>query len=294
MNQNTSRQKTALVTGALSGIGYATALEFKRRGYQTYACARRLKPMAELEKAGVILFKMDVSDLESVREGKRFISQETNGYLDVLYNNAGQSCTFPAIDVTDEDFKQCFEVNVFGPIRVTRELAPLLINAKGTVGFTGSVSGLIPFPFSSIYSATKSAIHQYAAVLRLELKAFDVKVINFVTGGVKTAIQDTRPLPKSSLYNVPGIEESLEERRAMAVRNKPMDPETYAKKVVSDFESASCDGKLNIYRGKMATFLGYLLCWCPRFLVERALIRKFRFGRIFSYLKEKYSKSKLE
>ncbi|KAF3987367.1 hypothetical protein FT663_03403 [Candidozyma haemuli var. vulneris] len=289
-----SRQKTALITGASSGIGFSTALEFQSRGYRTFACARRLEPMLELEKKGVTIFRMDVSDLKSVLEGKELLVRETGGFLDVLFNNAGQSCTFPALDVTDEQFKQCFEVNVFGPVRLTRELAPLLINAKGVVGFTGSVSGLIPFPFSSIYSSTKSAIHQYAAVLRLEMKPFDVKVINIVTGGVKTAIQDDRPLPSSSIYNVPGIEQSLEERRAMAVRNNPMDPSTYAYKVANDFESATINGKLNIYRGKMASFLGYLLCWCPRFLVEKVLIRKFRFTNIFSYLREKYSKAKLE
>lgn len=250
--------------------------------------------MVELERQGVTTFKMDVSDIDSVIKGKQFMMRETDGYLDVLFNNAGQSCTFPAIDVTDEQFRQCFEVNVFGPIRLTRELAPLLINAKGTVGFTGSVSGLIPFPFSSIYSSTKSVFHQFAAVLRLELKPFDVKVINIVTGGVKTAIQDIRPLPESSIYNVPGIHESLEERRAMAVKNKPMEPDVYAKKVVNDFEHATCDGRLNIYRGHMSTFLGYLLCWCPRFIVERALIRKFRFVGIFNFLKEKYSKEKIE
>lgn len=289
-----TRQKTALITGASSGIGYSTALEFQSRGYKTFACARRLEPMRQLEKQGIIIFKLDVSDLQSVKYAKEFLMKETDGYLDVLFNNAGQSCTFPALDVTDEQFKQCFDVNVFGPMRVTRELAPLLINAKGTVGFTGSVSGLIPFPFSSVYSSTKSAIHQYAACLRLELKPFNVKVINIVTGGVKTAIQDTRPLPKSSIYNLPGIEEALDERRAMAAKNNPMEPLVYARKVADDFEAARIDGKLNIYRGHMATFLGFLLYWCPRFIVEKGLIRKFKFSAIFEKLREKYSKTKIE
>ncbi|GBL52761.1 NADPH-dependent 1-acyl dihydroxyacetone phosphate reductase [Candidozyma auris] len=289
-----NRQRTALVTGASSGIGYATALEFQKRGYKTFACARRLEPMADLEREGVTVFQLDVSDLESVRRAKRYLQEATNGYLDVLFNNAGQSCTFPALDVTDDQFTQCFQVNVFGPIRMTRELAPLLINARGVVGFTGSVSGIVPFPFSSVYSSTKSAIHQFAACLRLELKPFGVKVINIITGGVKTNIQDTRPLPETSLYNVPGIKESMDERRAMAAKNNPMDPKTYAFKVVNDFENASLDGRLNYYRGHMATILTWIMLCCPRYLVERSLVRKFRLTNIFAYLKERYLKHKIE
>ena len=139
---------------------------------------------------------------------------------------------FPATDVTDAQMKQCFEVNVFGAIRTVRELVPLIINAQGVIGFTGSVSGIIPFPFSCIYSASKAAIHQYAATLRLEMKPFGVKVINIVTGGVKTDIEDKRDLPESSIYNVPGIKEAFNERRQMAARNKPMPAEVYAKKLL--------------------------------------------------------------
>lgn len=289
-----ARQKTALITGASSGIGYATAAEFAKRGYKTFACARRLEPMQPLKRLGVTVFSCDVSLIESVREAKAFLTKETDGYLDVLFNNAGQSCTFPAVDVTDEDFKQCFEVNVFGPIRLTRELAPLLINAKGTVGFTGSVSGLIPFPFSSIYSSTKAAIHQYAATLRIEMKPFGVKVLNVITGGVKTNIADTRDLPQDSLFRVPGIEEALIERKQMAARNNPMLAEKYAKKVADDFEKLTIEGRLNVYRGHMASFLGFLLLWCPRFVVERQLVRKFRLQTVYQKITEKYAKQKLE
>lgn len=288
------RQKTALVTGASLGIGYATALEFAKRGYKTFACARRLEPMEPLREAGVITFKLDVSSLKSVLEAKEYLKKETDNLLDVLYNNAGQPCTFPAIDVSDEDIKQCYEVNVFGPMRLTRELAPLLINAKGVVGFTGSVSGIIPFPFSCVYSSTKAAIHQYAATLRLEMKPFGVKVINLVTGGVKTNISDTRPLKAGSLYQQPGLNESLDERREMAKRNNPMLPEAFAKQVVTDFERAKLNGPFNIYRGTMALFLGYLLVWFPRFFLERILVRRFKLVKVFDAIKTKFAKTKIE
>lgn len=289
-----SRPRYALVTGASSGIGFATATEFAKRGITTFACARRLEPMEALKEKGVIIFKCDVSLLESVKEAKAFVAEHTGGYLDYLFNNAGQSCSFPASDVTDEQFMQCYEVNVFGCIRMTREFLPLLINAKGTVGFTGSVSGLIPFPFSSIYSSSKAAIHQYAATLRIEMKPFGVKVINIVTGGVKTNIADTRGLPENSLFRVPGINEAMLERQQMAARNNPLPAETYAHRVVNDFERLSLNGSLNIYRGHMASLLGHLLTWFPRFVLEKILVRKFKLTAVFGEITKKYSKEKLE
>lgn len=290
-----ARQKSALVTGASSGIGYATAIELAKRGYLVFAGARRLEPMEPLKEHGVITIELDVSSLESVEKAKKFISDKTDGYLDILYNNAGQSCTFAALDVTDEDFKQCYEVNVFGPIRTVRVFGPLIINAKGVIGFTGSVSGVIPFPFSCIYSSTKAAIHQYAATLRIEMKPFGVRVVNVVTGGVKTNIADTRDSPKDSIYRVGNLLDiALKERQEMAVRNKPISAETYAKQVVDDFEGLTVNGYLNTYRGGKAKFLAWLLYWCPRFVVESALIRKFKLVPLYKALSLRYSKEKLE
>lgn len=250
--------------------------------------------MEPLKQYGVIPIELDVSSLESVKQTRKYLHEHTDGFLDVLYNNAGQSCTFPAIDVTDEWFTQCYEVNVFGAMRLTRELAPFVINAKGTIGFTGLVSGVIPFPFSSTYLSTKAAIHMYAATLRVEMAPFGVKVINIVTGGVKTNIADTRPLPSLSFYNIPEIEVSLKARREMAVRNSPISAEKYAYQVANDFEHATIGGSLNLYRGAKAWFLGHLLLWCPRIVVEWALVRRFHLQTVWLILADKFSKLKLE
>lgn len=285
-----SRQKVALVTGASSGIGYATAKEFALRGYKTYSCARRIDPMLPLKEFGVIPVACDVTSPESVAQLKHLIAQECGGYLDVLYNNAGQSCSLPALDVTDDMFKQCFEVNVFAPMRLTREFTPLLAKAKGIVGFTGSVAGLVPFPFSSVYGSSKAAIHQYAAMIRPELEPLGVRVLNIVTGGVKTNIADTRSLPENSIYNIPGMDEAVKERQQMAVRNNPLLPEVYARQVVNDFERVTLRGTLNVYRGKMAYLLGFLMFWCPRFIAEKAFLYKFHMTDVFNRLATKYAK----
>lgn len=278
----TSRRKVVFITGGSSGIGYAAAKEFATCGYKVYAGARRLKPMDSLKTYGVIPVSFDVACLASVQAVRDQIQRENDGYLDILYNNAGQHCTFPCLDVTDDQAKQCIEVNFLGPVRTVREFAPLLIKAEGVIGFTGSVSGIVPFPWSLIYSGSKAAIHQYAATLRVEMKVFNVKVINIITGGVKTSIEDTRALTTSSIYTCPEMPELLANRQQMAVRNNPQTPEYYAKNVVSDFKRATgVNGRLNIYRGHWALFLGHLLSWCPRILVEWILTRKFLVNKVF-------------
>ncbi|GEQ71317.1 hypothetical protein JCM33374_g4999 [Metschnikowia sp. JCM 33374] len=253
-----SRQKVVLITGASSGIGFATASEFAKRGYKVYACARRLEPMQPLKEQGVITVVCDVTQIKDVCELRDLISRENDGRLDILYNNAGQPCTTPAVDAADEIVARCYEVNVFAPIRITREFTALLIKAKGTIGFTGSVSGVVPVPFLSIYSSTKAALHQYVATLRVEMKPFGVTVLNFVTGSVRTPIKDDRGLPEGSLFQVPGIEEPLAELREMSDRSMPIPAEKYAYQVVNDFERQHLGGKLNIYRGRGGLFCGPL------------------------------------
>ncbi|KAI5949948.1 AYR1 [Candida theae] len=285
------RKKVALVTGASSGIGFATSIELAKRGYVVFAGARRLEPMARLrEDYGVNIFKLDVTDLQSVKEAKSYIEKVTGtSYLDILFNNAGQICTMPATDVTDKQVEQCFEVNVFGAMRMVREFVPLLINAKGLVAFTGSIAGVNPFPFQSTYTATKAAIESYASVLRIELKPFGVKVINLITGLVGTNIEDTRDLPETSLYNVPGMEESFEENRKSVTRNNPTPADVYARQVVKDFENAKLGGSLHLYRGKMGFLLGFVAPLLPRTIHESTLIRSLKLDGPFEYIKKKYS-----
>lgn len=289
------RKKVVLVTGASGGIGYAAAIEFAKRGYNVFASARRLEPMKPLQETyGINIFKLDVSSLESVKKAKEYIIEQTgDSYLDILYNNAGQSCTFPCTDVQDEDFKMCYEVNVFGPMRTVREFSPLIINAKGTIGFTGSVSGFIPFPFSATYSGTKAAINQYANTLQFEMVPFGVKVINFVTGGVDTSIADTRPITWKLSIQRYWYEGSVS-REAGHGSEKPTNAGSHlCQKVVNDFEHAKLGGGVQYYRGKGASLLYYVSILVPTHILQYILMKRFKLASSICHYKEKYSKMKL-
>lgn len=283
-----ARQKTALVTGASSGIGYEVSKELALNGYKVFATARRTEPMESLKQYGVVPFQLDVSSIESVLKAKKYLTEELeDGKLDILYNNAGQSCTFPAIDVTDSNVEQVFQVNVFGPIRLTRELSQLVIKAHGTILFTGSLAGIAPFPFGSIYSSTKAAIHQYARGLHLEMKGLGVRVINVITGGVHTNIADTRPFPESSIFNIPEGNAVLKERQEMAKRNSPMEPSVYAKKIVKKIKGSS--DPIDVYLGTYSTLVPFFVKWFPGWVVELVFIRKFKLRKVFEILGKKYN-----
>lgn len=278
--------KTALITGASSGIGYAAAIEFHKNGYKVFAGARRLEPMAALKELGIITFQLDISSLELIKAAKVFLVSNGVTKLDVLYNNAGQSCTFPAIDVTDEAMRKCFDVNFFGAINVTREFSDLVINAKGAFGFTGSISAYLPFPWSSVYNASKAALHLYTASLKLEMKPFDVRVVTFATGGVRTSIEDTRPLAEGSSYNVPemkGTDGAFALRQLMARRNNPMAPEEYARITFRDLES----GNGKYFRGAQSSFLYWISHIVPIGLIEFIFIKKFKLASVFDAVKKK-------
>ncbi|KAG5417202.1 AYR1 [Candida metapsilosis] len=285
------RQKIALVTGASSGIGFATSIELAKRGYVVFAGARRLEPMAKLrDNYGVKIFKLDITDPQSITEARTYIQEQSGGsYLDILYNNAGQICTSSTTDVTDQDLEQTFEVNVLGAIRMVREFVPLLINAKGVIGFTGSIAGFNPIPFQSIYNSSKAAIDSYAATLRIEMDPFGVKVINFVSGGVKTNIEGKSTLPASSLFNVPGMDEAYEEVRLVVSKNDPMSPEVYAKQVADDFEKAKLGGSFHLYRGKSGILLGFIGPLFPRWIREAMFVSSLKLKRPFEYLRKKYA-----
>lgn len=292
-----SGRKTALVTGASSGIGFAIARELARNGYKVFACARRLAPMEALVKEFsedvIVLVKLDISQPSEITQLSQWLETELEGgKLDVLYNNAGQPFTTPAIDVTNDAMEQCFKVNVFGHVNMCRELAKYLIKAKGTIVFTGSVGGEVVFPFASIYCATKAAIHQYARILHFELKPVGVRVINAITGTVSTAIEDKRTLPANSIYNFKeGVEAfAAYKNEQTKLLSSAMPPEVYAKELIADIKSKK--DPVDVYRGKLATISSYLMMFTPYRLFEWGICKKFKLDKMFAALRIKSEAAK--
>lgn len=255
-----------------------------------FACSRNASSMRDLREQypdRIHTFSMDVSSLESIKNGHSFVSDTLktmgeNG-LDVLYNNAGSSCTFPGIDVPDDALEQCMATNFIGPVRLVHAFAPLVIARKGTIAFTGSAAGYCPFPWGSVYGASKAAVGQYAQVLAFELEPFDVAVKNFITGGVRTNIADRRPLPESSVYNVPAMQEAFLERQKFAERNAPMEASVYAERAVDAIERGR-RSVVDVYLGTWS-ILPRIVAVVPRWLILFIFRRKFHLLEVWKALR---------
>lgn len=241
--------------------------------------------MADLAAIGVHTFSLDVTKDDSVQAAFEEISLLAKGKLDLLFNNAGGSCTMPAIDLNLPDAEACFAVNVFGVIRVTKVFMPLIIEAKGTVVQTGSLAGVVPFPFASVYCASKAALHQYSSVLRLEMAPFGVKVVTLMSGGVRTEIGDSRPLPDNSLYS---DIDGLQVFRDMSKNNNPMEPPEFAKAVISRVCGPA--PKSVYWVGSGAAMMRFVTSMLPKFVLESTLSRKFELNKLATILANKQKK----
>ncbi|KSU76683.1 NADP-dependent 3-hydroxy acid dehydrogenase YdfG [Pseudarthrobacter enclensis] len=178
--------KTALVTGASSGIGEATARKLQSLGFTVYGAARRTDRLADLATDGVRPLAMDVTDDASMQSGIDRIIAET-GQIDVLVNNAGYGSYGALEDVDIDEGRRQFDVNVFGAIRLAQLVLPHMRSRRsGTIVNISSMGGKIYTPLGGWYHGTKFALEALSDCLRLEVKPFGIDVVVIEPGGIAT------------------------------------------------------------------------------------------------------------
>ena len=178
-------QPTAVVTGASSGIGAATARRLAAAGYHVFLAARRLDRISALaSEIGGTAIRTDVTDPDSVAA----LASAVGASLDVLVNNAGGA--FGAAPVADADageWRRMYDVNVIGLMQVTKALLPALIaSGAGTILNVGSTAGRIAYEGGAGYTAAKHGTQVVTETLRLELWDQPVRVMEIAPGMVKT------------------------------------------------------------------------------------------------------------
>jgi NADP-dependent 3-hydroxy acid dehydrogenase YdfG len=176
--------RTAVVTGASSGIGAATAARLAEEGFDVVLGARRLDRLTSLaDSIGGRALPLDVTDPSSVAAFADALDR-----VDVLVNNAGGA--FDAAPVADADldsWTRTYEVNVLGTVRVTKALLPALrTSGAGDVVFVSSTAGMVSYEGGASYTASKHGVHTLAETLRLELNGEPVRVIEIAPGMVRT------------------------------------------------------------------------------------------------------------
>lgn len=181
-------QKAVLVTGASTGIGRRVTEYLARKGYFIYAGARKdsdLKALATIENVRPV--RLDVTKPEDITAAVVMITQAGRG-LYGLINNAGIASFAPLVDTSQEEFDLVMDVNVGGPFRMTKALAPLLIASKGRIVTIGSIAGILGIEDMGAYCMSKHAMEAYTDVLAAEMQPYGVQVSIIEPGGYSSEI----------------------------------------------------------------------------------------------------------
>jgi NADP-dependent 3-hydroxy acid dehydrogenase YdfG len=176
--------RTALVTGASSGIGAATVRSLAAAGFEVVAAARRLERCEEVAReVGGRAMRLDVTDLDSVAEVTQALPD-----VSVLINNAGGALGLePVAEANEENWRGMYETNVLGVMRMTKGLLPALERSgDGHIVVMGSVAGVEVYPGGAGYTAAKHAARAVTRTLRLELLGKPIRVTEVAPGLVET------------------------------------------------------------------------------------------------------------
>jgi len=199
-----SNQRVAVVTGSSTGNGYETSLTLARNDFLTYATMRSLnkgeniKSLAQKEKLPLKTVQLDVTDDTSVKNAIQSITAESSR-IDVLVNNAGYAVAGAFEELSMEEIKAQFETNLFGVIRVTQAVLPIMRKQKsGIIVNISSGAGRIGFPGMSAYVSTKFAIEGLSESMSYELEPFGIKMVLVEPGFIKTDIGNNRVTAKKS------------------------------------------------------------------------------------------------
>lgn len=179
--------KTVLITGCSSGFGKLTAKKFQSEGWNVTATMRSPEKEQELKKLdNVIVTKLDVTDKSSVKSAVD-LTIEKFGAVDALVNNAGYGGLSLFEQFTDEQILAMFETNVFGLMRVTREVMPYMRKQKnGVIINVTSMAGILGLSFASTYSSSKFAVEGFSEALAIECKPFNINVKTVAPGAFGT------------------------------------------------------------------------------------------------------------
>jgi len=182
--------RAVLITGASSGIGLKTAEVLAANGFYVYAGARKqadIDMLSAIENVQGV--RLDVNVQEDIDAAVETVMAGGRG-LYGLINNAGVVILAPLIEVTEEDLEFQLNVNVYGPYRVTKAFAPLLIENEGRVATTGSISGIGTWGLGGPYTMSKHAVEAYTDVLAIELASLGVEVAVVEPGNFKSRITE--------------------------------------------------------------------------------------------------------
>ena len=210
MNMSIEKSKIALVTGASSGIGQATAQLLAKTGYKVYGTSRR---GGNASVRSFEMLRLDVTSDESVDAAVQKLMQ-VEGRIDLLVNNAGFGVAPAGAEESSiEQARSIFDTNFFGIVRMTRAVVPhLRRQGAGRIINIGSVLGFLPMPYMALYSATKHAVAGYSESLDHELRTQGIRVSVVEPAYINTAFDANLMKPDAPLDVYREIRAGVERR----------------------------------------------------------------------------------
>src|SRR6202161_1688698 len=189
MTSTDETQRSAVVTGAGSGLGRDIVLGLAAKNYRVFGTAMSPGEIQDLNSASggsVTLALCDITDEAAVKAWADEVTQQNDGRIDVLISNAGILTPGPLEVLPLGAIRHEFEVNVFGAVAVVNSFLPGLRKARGRIVQVSTMTATLPFPFNGPSGASKAAFDALAAVYRAELKPFGVDVVLAVAGNMRT------------------------------------------------------------------------------------------------------------
>jgi short-subunit dehydrogenase len=258
----------ALITGASSGIGLVTARALRRDGYRVFGTSR--KAMADTSD-GVTMLVCDVTDDVSVRNVIDDVLSRA-GRIDLLVNNAGIGLLGGAEESSTTQAKALFDVNVFGVLRMTNAILPVMRRQrKGRIINLSSILGLIPAPYNALYAATKHAIEGYSESLDHEVRTQGIRIVLVEPGVTRTAFEENITRPDHPLPPYEAARADAEKLMREIVE-KGDAPEVVAQAVLRAANAAT--PRRRYTAGKAAAQVRFIRRFLPESFVDKSL-RKF-------------------
>lgn len=179
--------RNIIITGTSRGIGFELVKLFAKAGHKVLALSRNSKPVSNLKLENVNTLPFDISDASDIINLSTYLQAQMT-HVDVLINNAGYLVNKPFSEITDEEFKQCYDVNVLGPASLIRTVLPFMKKDGHVVNISsmGGVQGSVKFPGLSAYSSSKGAILTLTELLAEEYKESGPSFNALALGSVQT------------------------------------------------------------------------------------------------------------
>ena len=265
------KEMVAIVTGASSGIGEATAERLATAGYKVYGTSRRA---AKASRRSFELLALDVTSDESVEATVREVLR-LEGRIDLLVNNAGFGIAPAAAEESSiEQARSIFETNFFGLVRMTRAVVPHMRRQRaGRIINIGSVLGFLPAPYAALYAATKHAVEGYSESLDHELRTRGIRVSVIEPAYTKTQFGANFLEPDSKLDEYREIRASVS-KTLTEVLAAADDPGVVADVVLEAASAAR--PRLRYTAGARASLLRLLRRFAPGSLVDTGIRKDLR------------------